>query len=695
MDVSQAPSVLLLCLGFGFVIFWHELGHFLAAKWAGVKVEQFAVGFGQALFAWRKGIGWRVGTTHPDYQKRIQEYAEAQRNKKEGTAPAGGPEVTEAQAAAALGLGETEYRLNWIPLGGYVKMLGQDDMNPNAESEDPRAFNKQSISKRMVIVSAGVVMNIILAAIGFMVLFLIGFDAPPAVVGSVLPDSPAAHTIREDGTPAPLHVGDRILYMDGKFQHDFTKIMLNTALLEEGAKIPLYVERRDGTREHLLITPARLGGDTKGLLMLGIGQPQSLRGPVEDPSQKKSLATLEKMYSADSLAVRPGDTIVAVNGKAAKVHQYYLLDDAVQASDGKPVELTIQDASGKTRTTMIQPHIEVPLKNKAVDFAGMVPRAQVNEIQEDSPVFGKLLPGDIFLAISSSQFQVTNPSVAMAKLWLNKAGQSRQAVDLKVLRGTKVVDIKNVTPTVKLEGGDRGLGVGLAFADERQAVIAEVLENSPAKAAGIPAGSTLVSIGGESVKTWFDVEKLLSQVAADRPIDVVASSEAGESTKYEIKLSPEQVATIAGYEYLVDLRLHELSEPRKTSNPITAAKWGVTETRDFILQFYLTLKRMVQGSVSYTNMMGPVGIFHAGTKLAYKGTDWLLWFLSMISANLAVVNFLPIPIVDGGLFTFLIIEKFRGKPLSPYAQQVAQFVGLAVLLGVFLLVTYQDITRLF
>ena len=55
MDLSQLPSVILLCLGFGFVIFWHELGHFLAAKWAGVKVEQFAVGFGQALFAWRKG----------------------------------------------------------------------------------------------------------------------------------------------------------------------------------------------------------------------------------------------------------------------------------------------------------------------------------------------------------------------------------------------------------------------------------------------------------------------------------------------------------------------------------------------------------------------------------------------------------------------------------------------------------------
>jgi regulator of sigma E protease len=89
--------------------------------------------------------------------------------------------------------------------------------------------------------------------------------------------------------------------------------------------------------------------------------------------------------------------------------------------------------------------------------------------------------------------------------------------------------------------------------------------------------------------------------------------------------------------------------------------------------------------------MGPVGIFQAGTGFASKGGDWLLWFLAMISANLAVVNFLPIPIVDGGLFTFLILEKIKGKPLSAKAQTIAQYVGLALLLGVFLFVTYQDV----
>jgi regulator of sigma E protease len=66
----------------------------------------------------------------------------------------------------------------------------------------------------------------------------------------------------------------------------------------------------------------------------------------------------------------------------------------------------------------------------------------------------------------------------------------------------------------------------------------------------------------------------------------------------------------------------------------------------------------------------------------------------MISANLAVVNFLPIPIVDGGLFTFLVLEKIKGKPLSARTHQIAQFVGITLLLCVFLLVTYQDIARL-
>src|SRR4051812_14604320 len=248
---DQLPSLILLILGFGFVIFWHELGHFFAAKWVGIRVEQFAVGFGQALLSFRKGLGITVGSSTKRYDELVA-------------------------AGQAEGVGETEYRLNWIPLGGYVKMLGQDDLRPNSEQNDPRAYNKKSIGARMFVVSAGVIMNIILAAFGFMVVFLMGFNVQPAQVGSVIPYSPAANATRLDGTPAPLMPGDRILMYDDKWQHDFTKITLNVALSGQG-NVPMYVRRLDGTEERLNVTPDRMEGESSGFLMIGVGPPFELR----------------------------------------------------------------------------------------------------------------------------------------------------------------------------------------------------------------------------------------------------------------------------------------------------------------------------------------------------------------------------------------------------------------------------------
>ena len=88
-----------------------------------------------------------------------------------------------------------------------------------------------------------------------------------------------------------------------------------------------------------------------------------------------------------------------------------------------------------------------------------------------------------------------------------------------------------------------------------------------------------------------------------------------------------------------------------------------------------------------------MGGWSAGVVAAYRGTDWLIWFLSMISVNLAVVNFLPIPVVDGGQFMFLIFEKIKGKPVSQRTMAIAQYAGLAFLAAVVLFVTWHDIMR--
>jgi regulator of sigma E protease len=261
-----------------------------------------------------------------------------------------------------------------------------------------------------------------------------------------------------------------------------------------------------------------------------------------------------------------------------------------------------------------------------------------------------------------------------------------------VLRGDQQIELKNLVPNVRLGRGRYGLAIALS-ADERHAVVAETLEKSPAALAGIPVGATITAIDGQQVKNWFDVKRLLAAAKADQPVTISASTANG-AKDYALKLPADQIAAVQGLRYMHMLSLREHVEPRKTDSLATAAAWGITETRDFILQFYVTLHRMFTGRVSYKNVMGPLGIFNAGRHFAYKGHDWLIWFLAMISANLAVVNFLPIPIVDGGLFTFLVVEKIQGKPISAKTQSIAQVVGLAIILSVFLLVTYQDIARM-
>jgi len=690
---EQWTSVLALVFGFGFVIFWHELGHFLAAKWAGVKVEQFAVGFGQALVAWRKGIGFKVGTTTREYERRIHAHLE-QKRANERHLDEQSANTTEQLNAAAdeLGLGETEYRLNWIPLGGYVKMLGQDDLNPNAVVNDPRAYNMKPIGKRMVIVSAGVIMNIILAVIGFSILFKIGFDVPPPVVGQVYPNSPAQR--------AGVQVGDRVLEFDGRTQRDFTKIQLNVALVKAGESVPMVVQHPDGNRETLHITAERSPAELGGFLALGIMPSQELRGLEPD---KKMLREMEQTrLSPESLAVKPGESIVAVNGEPLKVggkqDEYWKLDRALQASNGKPVTITIQEASGKTHDETLHPQFVEMFGAAPLNFAGMTPRAQIDSIAAESSVKDVLKPGDAIVAITIRPINDTsfNPSPEKLKAALAKAGSQDQRVDITVLRDGQVQEFKDLRPNITLPSKNKGLGVALEY-DNAHPIVGDVLDKSPAAAANIPAGESggtrITKIAGQPVETWHDVRRLLAAQQSG-PVQISYSVDQLPEKTATLNLTQEDVDNVRHARYRADLLLHDRTEPRQTNNPLTAIGWGIEETRDLVVQFYLTLQRMVVShSVSYKNMMGPVGIFSAGTKFAYRGNDWLIWFLSMISANLAVVNFLPIPIVDGGLFTFLIIEKIQGRPISPRVQSIAQVVGLALILSIFILVTIQDITR--
>lgn len=159
---------------FGFVIFIHELGHFLLAKISGVKVLKFSLGFGPKI------IGKKIG--------------------------------------------DTEYMISAVPLGGYVKMLGEEADEIVENSERQRAYNNQPVKKRAAIVFAGPIFNILSATVIFFFIYFIGVPTLLPIVGEVLPDSAASK--------AAILKGDRIIEVDGKkiqYWEDVTEIIHKSA----------------------------------------------------------------------------------------------------------------------------------------------------------------------------------------------------------------------------------------------------------------------------------------------------------------------------------------------------------------------------------------------------------------------------------------------------------------------------------
>ncbi len=195
--LESALAIAMVVIGLGFVIFIHELGHFLLAKWNGVKVEKFAVGFDF----------WGLKLYSRQY-------------------------------------GETVYVLGAIPLGGYVKMLGgEDEPSSETRSTDP-APSHRPVGARMAIISAGVIMNLIFGLLCFTYVYLRGKEETEPVIGSVLAGQPAYE--------AGLRSGDRILKIDGKPIETYSDISHATIFSGKGQILVIDLER-PGVKEPVRI----------------------------------------------------------------------------------------------------------------------------------------------------------------------------------------------------------------------------------------------------------------------------------------------------------------------------------------------------------------------------------------------------------------------------------------------------------
>ncbi len=562
--LSDVGALLLFALGLSFVVFVHEVGHFLAARRCDVRIERFAIGFGTELFGFTRK--------------------------------------------------ETRYSFNVLPLGGYVKMMGQEDFSVDKSGEihvrsDPRAYSNKPVGQRMMIVSAGVLMNVIFASILFMIAFMIGMRVIPARIGTVLPDTAAWR--------AGLRPGDQILSINGTSTNEWTDVMMATMLADPDT--PLGMQVRQGTRERTVSLEPEYNA-VAGVRQISLGNPQSLTVAYTDPA----------IGPKENQQLQVDDQIIALQGKpVTDISKVFL---AIAAAQGRPVELTVK-----------RPSIERDGKPVLDENGGQVTK-EVSLCRRARITLGP----------------ASNPNLlgAMPRMQIGDVPEGSQI-------------------------------------DEMDLVIARVLPDSPMSMAGMVDKGRITAVNDLPVSDWFALIDALRQNAGNA---VKLTFEADGQVRTGELVVPGSVAPDSTDPWAVRVSYAETfvtypeMELLKITNPAMAIWLGIRRTSYFLIQTYISTRQMLfTQQIGAEQMSGPVGIIHLGTQIAAAGSAQLIYFLAFLSVNFALVNSLPFPIVDGGHFFFLLIEKIKGKPLSVRVQMTTQVIGLAMIFVAFVFLTIQDV----
>ncbi|MBI1749974.1 MAG: RIP metalloprotease RseP [Acidobacteria bacterium] len=275
-------SVVSVAIVLGIMILVHEWGHFVAARMFGVRVDIFSIGFGPRIWGRKRG--------------------------------------------------DTDYRLSALPLGGYVKMAGD---NPSEErAGDPAEFLSKPRWQRAIIALAGPTMNILMSIILAAGLYTVGMPSPayidqPAEVGGLFKDSPAER--------AGIHLGDRLVVVDDVENPTWERALLEAQMISPESPIRVEVERA-GQRVALTVPagPSRRQGDEFGAL----GYP---REPVV-------VGRVTAAMPADRAGLRASDQILSVNGQPVLSRFHFA--DKIQESAGQPIELLVQRGEQQLRLSV-------------------------------------------------------------------------------------------------------------------------------------------------------------------------------------------------------------------------------------------------------------------------------------------------------------------------------------------------------
>ncbi len=665
LQPSSWGVILQVAGGLGFVIFVHELGHFLVAKACGVKCEKFFLGF-----------------------------------------DVGGLKLL------SFTWGETEYGIGALPLGGYVKMLGQDDNPAAAAAEaqraraagpghpfsagdlppeptagphpawDPRSYPAQSVPKRMAIISAGVIMNVIFAVLMASLAYGLGVKEMTCAISSVRAGGAAWR--------AGLRTGDEIVKIGDRENPIFNDLRHGVTVgdLETGIEFTIRRPADGSTRTVLLKPDTDLGAPT-----IGVTSPFSLTLPA---SFGKGLPGAAGRAEPP---LEPGDTIRTIDGETVETYAQLLAALSQKASAAVTLGVDRPGQGGAAK------RVEISLPPQPRLVTGLVMAAgAVEAVQEGSPAAeAGIEPGDELRQLDGEP--LGNPLTLDDRLALLVG----KAITLVVGRPGEADREVTLTPRAVTWRDDETTGLGcpvsiaaLGVAIAVPARVVEVVAGSPATTAGIAAGETITRatmlIPGESEvgegvplspaePNWPAVTAVLQQLPAGTKLRLDVEQEPGQSRSVELEPAP------AADLFVVErgLVFEPVYKQVQAGSIGEAFRRGGRKAWEDLSLVYSFLGKLTSNTISPRLLGGPIEIAKQAGKSAEEGFGRLLLFLTMLSANLAVVNFLPIPVLDGGHMVFLLYELVRGKPPSENVVALLSYLGLALILTLMMFVFGLDL----
>ncbi|MBX7230484.1 MAG: RIP metalloprotease RseP [Bdellovibrionales bacterium] len=549
----------------GILIFVHELGHFLVAKFFGVRVEVFSLGFGKKILQFQRG--------------------------------------------------DTLYCISIIPLGGYVKMFGDDPTKEISEQEKKYSFLHQPVLPRIAIVLAGPLMNLLFAFLLFIFIGLNGEPLPGPYLGDITPKTKAYE--------AGFRSGDKILSINEEPVQTWIQVKEKIAL-SVNEPLVFNVEREDSLEKGQIKIAPTLGANDNIL------SSKKEVGVIEglDPS---SMGAMIGVIDEKSVAAQAGlknlDVILSINDR--------------EVNSWRDMERYIKEDVFKNR---------LPLQLKVQSYAG------------------------------------------------NDPGQPRQ-LTMEVPR--KELDVANshgvsgATVPQGIELSDLGL-------ESAQFYLWKIKRNSPADQANLKPGDRLQSINGEKITDWMQVIELVKKYQSDsNPLEFVLIR---SGTPLTVSMRPELSEVMDPTRGKTEKRftvgiVSGLFQTGPKSVLVKAKglgevfSMGIHRTIETTKMVVISLVRLVQGDVSAKNIGGIISIGRFANQSYEAGIAAFLKMMALISVNLFLLNLLPVPVLDGGHLLFFTIEALRGAPMSMKKMEIAQQVGLVLLMSLMAFALFNDISN--